>query len=142
MVLLRKSNPQNHNLKTAAELGVRIHMNKSECPHCRKNLSLKLISSRAIAGQRKMLPDHAVLFCPFCNNEIHLNFHPAHIWITLSYLPFIICVWGSTFFQSSKQFAFILIALVLFGSIVTFFLYLKFLRHLPKYCKENKVFGK
>jgi len=65
-------------------------MAKLTCPHCGLSLQWKLLRGKPLPGERKILPNQAVLVCPSCQGELHPNPHPAEFWVWLAVLPFVV----------------------------------------------------
>lgn len=48
---------------------------KHDCPYCGVSLRMKLVRSKPLAGERKLLPAQAVPVCPKCGGEVVINIH-------------------------------------------------------------------
>src|SRR4030065_1462372 len=108
-------------------------MAKLICPHCGVSLSWKLLRGKPLPGERKILPNRAVLVCPSCQGEMHPNLHPTHFWVYLAFVPMVV-----TFYlmigSDDKEFWFAAMAAALVVALfVTTYIYFRFLRNVPRF---------
>jgi hypothetical protein len=65
---------------------------KYDCPRCSAKLKWRLVSSKPLPGERKVLPNQAVTVCPQCGVELANNQHWSEIVagsvVALSFLAF------------------------------------------------------
>lgn len=55
---------------------------KHDCPYCGAKLGWRLVTSRPLPGERKILPNQAVAVCPSCGGRLASNNH----WSELAFL--------------------------------------------------------
>jgi hypothetical protein len=65
---------------------------KYDCPRCSARLKWRLVSSKPLPGERKVLPNQAVPVCPQCGVELAHNPHWSEVVagsvVALSFLAF------------------------------------------------------
>ena len=115
-------------------------MTKLLCPHCGVSLNGKLLRGKPLPGERKILPNCAVLVCPSRQGELHPNFHPAHFWVYLGFLPMVV-----TFYlmagSDDKEFWFAAMAIAVVAALfVTIYIHFRFLRNVPRFSATPKRF--
>lgn len=52
---------------------------KHDCPYCGTKLAWRLVTSKPLPGERKVLPNQAVPVCPACRGMLALNTHWSEI---------------------------------------------------------------
>lgn len=52
---------------------------KHNCPYCGTKLAWRLVTSKALAGERRILPNQAVPVCPACQGQLASNTHWSEI---------------------------------------------------------------
>ena len=113
----------------APQLYVR-DMPKLKCPHCDKPLGWKLLRGKPLPGERKVLPNKAVLVCPFCKGELYNNPHPAEHWIFLAFLPMFFA------FQFQLENPWMLLLSLFIGAGATIYVHFKYLRNWPRFSSK------
>jgi len=115
-------------------------MAKLFCPHCSASLRWKLLRGKPFPGERKILPNRAVLVCPSCQGELHPNFHPAHFWVYLAFLPMVIAFYLMIGSEDKELWFVVMGGSVAVALFATTYIYFKFLRSLPRFSATPKSF--
>lgn len=107
-------------------------MAKLTCPHCGEHIGRRLLRGKPLSGERKFLPNRAILVCPFCERELHANPHPAEMWSLLVFLPFFFLFELRATLEKAWVIGGLLVWLVVAVSVIAFVHY-KYLRDWPRF---------
>lgn len=112
-------------------------MAKLTCPHCGNFLAGKLLRGKPLPGERKFLPNKAVLVCPSCQGELHPNPHPAQFWIWIALLPFAILLHLLVLqiipTDDKRLWLTVMLGSLLLAFVVAIYVHFKFLRDWPRF---------
>ncbi len=106
---------------------------KHNCPYCGAKLGWRLVLSKPLPGERKILPRQAVPVCPSCGGELASNTHWSEIlFLGIIGLPVLLgSAVRTNLGKSAFLYAGIFTLAVWIG--VTIFFYLRYWRHWQRY---------
>jgi len=116
-------------------------MAKLACPHCGISLGWRLLRGKPLPGERKILPNRAVLVCPSCQGELHPNPHPAEFWVYVAFLPLVV-LFHLLALQiiptvgDSQLWLGAMLGSLLLATLVTIYVHFKFLRNWPRFATK------
>lgn len=113
-------------------------MAKLLCPHCGISLSGKLLRGKPLPGERKFLPNQAVLICPSCKGELHPNLQPAHFWYYLAFIPLIVSFYLMMGAEDKKFWFLVMGGALVFALLVSGYVHFRYLRGVPRFSATKK----
>ena len=106
---------------------------KHDCPYCGASLKWRLVTSKPLPGERKILPSRAVTVCPSCGGQLAPNTHWSEFgFFGIVLLPFLF-LRELNEQLGSQALVVVLGASLLFVGVAALFLHRRYWRHMQRY---------
>lgn len=111
---------------------------KHNCPHCHGSLKWRLVGSKPLSGERKVLPNQGTQVCPMCQGAIAQNTHWGEtVAGVVMCLSIVMCMAAKPYLSTVEAGWIVAGVLVLWVGMLVY-LHLRYWRNWPRYRKVNR----